>query len=816
MKVKKIIIALLIFNFQFPIVNCKNIVWFDGSQPITYSVSANVSPVVKSALEIWKGDMQQVTGLLPEEAAAKRATIRIIQDKNLKKKEAFSISIKNNQIVVSGSDPRGTAYGILELSRLAGVSPWVWWGDATPDKKSKLTLPADFQTYQSPSVEFRGIFLNDEDWTLQPWAWKHFDPQEKSGLISAKTYREIFKLLLRLRANTILPAMHGVSVPFYFVPDAKEVADSFGIVIGTSHCEPLMRNNVGEWNVNERGNFNFIDNHDAVINYWTERLSEVKNFQNIYTIGMRGIHDGSMEGVKTMREKTDALQKVIYEQRDLLKKYVNPNIEKIPQQFVPYKEVLDIYENELDVPEDVMLTWCDDNYGYLTRLSDGQQQKRNGGAGVYYHLSYWGRPHDYMWLTTTQPGLIYYEMRNAYAHNARRLWVVNVHDPKIAAYDLELFLDLAWNIESKLNTPLQHLQNWLNREFGTAAGEKLFPAMHDYYRLVSIRRPEFMGWNQVELNKNKFSRGWSPVEDSEFNLSEIDKYLTDYQNIKNIISDAEKIIPENRRNVFFAAIKYPVFGSAAMATKWLEAQRARTIANGKYDNSIFERATALKTACAKSINAFQEIRELTDFYNNKLAGGKWKYAMCENPRDLYVFYTPALPIALTEKERQTYAATDLQYAPEKPNMDFIARNAFEFTKSSLTVEKIAMLGHSMNAVPLPKGETLTYEFETEREGDAVLRTAVIPTQPNDKGDIRFSVQIDSEQPQIVSFREKGRTEQWKTNVLRQQALKTTNHKLSIGKHTLKIKALDNHIVIDQWMIDFDRERKFYVLPVDSK
>lgn len=471
MKLRFYFSSFLVLIFSLSI-TASDFVWFDGKQPVSYSLIAS-KPVVSVALDMFHSDLEQVTGIIPEQTSEKNARISIVQldDKavstqqkqNLQrlgvpikdlstKKDAFYIAVlgrgAGKKMYVVGSDGRGTAYGILELSRKAGVSPWVWWSDVTPEKQTRLTIPANFKTFQSPSVEFRGIFLNDEDWTLQPWSWMNFEPSEIKGRIGPRTYKEIFKLLMRLRANAIWPGMHGITTPFYFVEGAKEVADSCGIVIGTSHCEPLMRNNVGEWDVSKRGRYNYISNKQSVTDYWVERLEEVDGKENVYTIGMRGVHDGSMEGVKTMREKTDALQQVIYDQRNLLKQYVNPNIEQIPQQFVPYKEVLQIYENGLDVPEDIMLTWCDDNYGYMTRLSDAEQQKRSGGAGVYYHLSYWGRPHDYMWLSTTQPGLIYNEMREAYNHNARRLWIVNVHDLKPASYDLEFFLDMAWDINS--------------------------------------------------------------------------------------------------------------------------------------------------------------------------------------------------------------------------------------------------------------------------------------------------------------------------------------------------------------------------------
>lgn len=565
-------------------------VWYNGKQAITYSVSKSVSPVVTIALDMFTGDMKQVTGVLPQKTHTGNTAIKIVQlDKNrsalkellkqdvpvdslMSKKDAFFIKVTESsnkkQLLVVGSDGRGTAYGILELSRLAGVSPWVWWGDVTPIKKNQLTLPADYTTFQSPSVEYRGIFLNDEDWSLQPWSWKNFEPSDTKGRIGARTYKEIFKLLMRLRANAIWPGMHGITTPFYFVPGAKEAADSCGIVIGTSHCEPLMRNNVGEWKVSERGEYNYITNRESVQSYWTERLKEAGRYENFYTIGMRGIHDSGMEGVKTLQEKTDALQQVINDQRTLLSKYVKKDVAKIPQAFVPYKEVLQIMENGLQVPDDITLIWCDDNYGYMTRLSDQEQQKRSGGAGVYYHLSYWGRPHDYMWLCTTQPGLVYSEMKQAYDCNARRLWIVNVHDLKPAAYDLELFLDMAWDINSvSPSTLVQHQKNWLCREFGTEAGEKLLPAMLEFYRLCGIRKPEFMGWNQVELDKKKYIKGWSPIKNTDFSLTEfggeLDRYLESYESIKRILSEVEPIIPQERKDAFFAQIKVTIYNLTA-------------------------------------------------------------------------------------------------------------------------------------------------------------------------------------------------------------------------------------------------------------
>ena len=810
--------------------------WYDGGPHISYSLSKSVSPVVTTAIQMWGEDMMDVTGAKLKKEG-NDAKVRIVQmdkdkaaEKSLKaagidvetlkrRKDAFCIKVTGNQLIVAGGNGRGTAYGILELSRMAGVSPWKWWADEMPEKRKRLEVPADFHTEQSPSVEYRGIFINDEDWSTQPWSWRTFSPA-RPGMISAVAYKQVFKLLMRLRANAIWPAMHESSIPFFLIPGAKEAADSCGIVIGTSHCEPMMRNNAGEWNTKERGAYNYIKNKEGVQNYWTERLKEAGKYENIYTIGMRGIHDGAMEGVgKNLDDQTAALQQVIDDQRVMLGKYVSKHVEQIPQQFVPYKEVLKVMENGLVVPDDVTLTWCDDNYGYMTRLSDSLQQKRKGGAGVYYHLSYWGRPHDYLWLSTTQPGLIYNEMREAYDHNARRLWIANVHELKTAAYDLELFLDMAWNINSiQPSTIYDHQLRWLCREFGQQAGERLLPMMQEFYRLTAIRKPEFMGWTQVELDKKKYQWGWSDVSDTEFSLTafggELDRYLTDWRKVTDALEEIEKTLPENRHATFFSHVKYPVLSAAAMSRKMLEAQRARFIAKTKSGAGRWQRDEALLTACAKSQDAYQQIRNLTAYYNNELADGKWQHLIVDNPRDLYVFYAPKLPMMLTDEEVHKYKNQPDNTVGEIANDgSYIARNACQWDKADEGAKCVEALGHSMNAVRLPKGRTVTYTFDCPREGEAILRMALIPTQPNDKGELRFSVRIDGGEPQMFSLKEPFRSERWKLNVLRQQALRELPVNIAKGNHTLTIEALDNHIVLDQWMLDFIKNRKFYMFPI---
>ena len=748
----RLLFLLIVYHLSL-ITSHAEVVWFDGHSPITYQLPRRVEPVVLTALEMWKDDMRQVTGFEP--VAARRAKVRLVRGRQ--PADGFCIYTSGSQIIVEGGNGRGMAYGLLELSRLAGVSPWIWWGDVVPERKSRLVMASDFVSRQQPSVAFRGIFLNDEDWSLRPWSQTTHDPSP-TGQIGVATYKRIFQLLLRLRANALWPGMHGGTKAFFLMPGAKAMADSCGIVIGTSHCEPLLRNNVGEWDVSERGPFNYRTNRHQVQSYWIERLKQVSHSSdNMFTIGMRGIHDSSMEGYTTEQEKFDALQQVIDDQQQLLRRYVG-DPSRLMQVFVPYKEVLQLYEKGLRVPDYVTLMWCDDNYGYITHLSDAREQQRQGGAGVYYHLSYWGRPHDYLWLTTTQPGLIYSEMRQAYDHNARRLWIANVHDPKVAGYQLELFLDMAWNIDCVTHQSLSdHYQRWLCRQFGDEAGRRLFPVMREFYRLCGIRRPEFMGWTQVELDKKVYPRGLSPVSDIPLTPQEAATRIADFERIKTTVSESRSLIRQELQDAFFAAIEYPVSAAAAMNRKIL-------------CDSI------------KSHQAYEEIQLLTRQYN-ELCGGKWRGLMDAAPRKLPVYENVHGHLTGIPANRvNTIHACD--YA--------------EVTGNSRTIQ---MLGRSMKAVSLQKNGVLTYRFDVEEEDDYVIRTDLIPTQPNDNGDLRFSVGIDGQEPTVYSLKEPFRSERWKENVLNGQAVRDTKAHLSKGSHTLTIRALDNHIIVDQLRLE---------------
>ena len=835
---------LLLFFTLLPLSICKaeKIKWYDGRQAVTLYRQSTTDAVVTTAMGLFCEDMMQVTGLMPKETTEKKAKILLFQlDKASGKQrrrlknigfdlqslrqgnDAFAIKANEGKVIIVGNNGRGTAYGLLELSRMAGVSPWVWWGDVEPERKTSLFIDEDFYTMQSASVEYRGIFLNDEDWSLRQWSCKNYEPGPK-GQIGKNTHRRIFELLLRLRANAIWPAMHPGTTPFFLIPDAKAVADSCGIVIGTSHCEPMLRNNVGEWDEKQRGRFNYMTNRQGVQDYWKERLEEVSRSQNnMFTIGMRGIHDGNMEGVKTDKEKLDALQAVIDDQQKLLQQHIG-DPESLTQVFVPYKEVLEIYDNGLRVPDYVTLMWCDDNYGYITRMSNSEEQRRKGGAGLYYHLSYWGRPHDYLWLTTTQPGLIYNELREAYDHNIKKIWIANVHDPKVASYDLELFLDMAWDIDCvKEGRVDEHYRKWLRQQFGEDVAEKIFPSMLSFYRLAGQRRPEFMGWTQVELDKKKYPRGLSPVGDTEFTHAfgdEMMRFIAEYERISEEITGAKHLLPlssdKQRHDAYFTMIEYPVLSSMLMAKKILYAQKARELAS---DSSI-----ALKPEIKDSINLYsalatkagQHIITLTNDYNSKTAAGKWKHLMDCNPRNLPVFSMPPLPV----KPDMSVVKDSLAALPlNRKALLSAATEANDYvTSSSATIimpeetKKITMLGHSMNAISIQKGTAVTYRFSTAQEGEALLRIALIPTHPDDGGDIRFAVSIDGGKKTVFSLKEPFRSERWKKNVLRAQTLRDIPLVLEKGMHEVTISALDDHIVLDQWILDFDLSRRYYLIP----
>lgn len=679
------------------------------------------------------------------------------------KKQAFLLQVlPDGKLLVAGSDSHGTAYGIMELSRLIGVSPWEWWADVTPEKKTSFVLSAEYQTLQSPSVEYRGIFINDEDWGLIPWSSQTYEPSDIKGHIGPKTNARIFELLLRLRANTYWPAMHECTLPFFLTEGNRKVAEEYGIFIGSSHCEPMVCSAAGEWRRRGQGDYDYVNNSASVYKFWEDRVKEVAQQGNIYTLGMRGVHDGQMQGAKTVAEQKAVLERVLKDQRGLLQKYVNKDVTAIPQAFIPYKEVLDIYNAGLQVPDDVTLIWCDDNYGYIRHFPTAEERARKGGNGIYYHVSYWGRPHDYLWLGTFSPYLLHQQMKLAYDRGIQKMWVLNVGDIKPAEYQIELFLDMAWNIDEVNEIGVTaHLKSWLGREFGSNCAEELLPAMEAHYQLSYIRKPEFMGNTREEERDPKYK----VIKDLPWSEQTISERLRSYTTLSDVVERMESNIPADRQDAYFQLVKYPVQAAAQMNRKILTAQLAR------HSKADWKQSDA----------AFDSIASLTQQYNS-LQNGKWNRMMDFQPRKLPVF-----------KRVEHTTATEPMVTDRKILCKW---NAMECTYGKPV--PCEGLGYERKAAGIRKGSSLTFAFDDYGKDSVEVEIRLLPSHPLDEKQLRFAISVDEAVPQTVSYETKGRSEEWKENVLRNQAIRKVT--LPINKqasHKLVITALDEGMVLDQ-------------------
>lgn len=679
------------------------------------------------------------------------------------KKQAFLLQVlPDGKLLVAGSDSHGTAYGIMELSRLIGVSPWEWWADVTPEKKTSFVLSAEYQTLQSPSVEYRGIFINDEDWGLMPWSSQTYESSDIKGHIGPKTNARIFELLLRLRANTYWPAMHECTLPFFLTEGNRKVAEEYGIFIGSSHCEPMVCSAAGEWRRRGQGDYDYVNNSASVYKFWEDRVKEVAQQGNIYTLGMRGVHDGQMQGAKTVAEQKAVLERVLKDQRGLLQKYVNKDVTAIPQAFIPYKEVLDIYNAGLQVPDDVTLIWCDDNYGYIRHFPTAEERARKGGNGIYYHVSYWGRPHDYLWLGTFSPYLLHQQMKLAYDRGIQKMWVLNVGDIKPAEYQIELFLDMVWNIDEVNEIGVTaHLKSWLGREFGSNCAEELLPAMEAHYQLSYIRKPEFMGNTREEERDPKYK----VIKDLPWSEQTISERLRSYTALSDVVERMESNIPADRQDAYFQLVKYPVQAAAQMNRKILTAQLAR------HSKADWKQSDA----------AFDSIASLTQQYNS-LQNGKWNRMMDFQPRKLPVF-----------KRVEHTTATEPMVTDRKMLCKW---NAMECTYGKPVPYE--GLGYERKAAGIRKGSSLTFAFDDYGKDSVEVEIRLLPSHPLDEKQLRFAISVDEAVPQTVSYETKGRSEEWKENILRNQAIRKVT--LPINKqasHKLVITALDEGVVLDQ-------------------
>lgn len=662
--------------------------------------------------------------------------------------EAYTLQVVNNPqegvskaLVIAGSTPRGTAYGIFHLSRLMGVSPWVWWADVAPEKRSALYVTAGTLTVGEPSVRFRGIFINDEDWGLEPWAAANMDSDFNN--IGPRTYEKVFELLLRLRANIIWPAMHPCSTAFWKIAENPEIAAKYDIVLGSSHCEPMLRNNVGEWTASASA-YNYATNPAGVQAYWRTRVEESKNQDVMYTLGMRGVHDGGIQGYKGAANIAAGLAQIISFQRSLIHDIVNEDVTQVPQTFIPYKEVLDAYNTGLQVPDDVTLTWVDDNHGFIRQMPTDAEQARTGSNGIYYHISYWGSPQDYLWLSSIGPSQISYELTRGYQQGIQRLWIINVGDIKPAEAELEFCMDLAWNIEAWQPTKaVQWSRQWAARTFGDDVATEIGAIKQEYYRLAAAGKPEHV----------------SSVVYSE---EEINQRIADYKALVSRMEAVKGTIRTDLLDAFFQLIEYPVRGACLMNVKHLRARQSFTVATAGRGS------TALQYA-AEATAAYDEIQSLTHKYNNEIAGGKWKGIMSAAPRGLATFGKPVVA-----------TATDI--SPIENNVfegAHVTVPAADYSGASLTVKKIDGLGMQQQAVCVWPMDLTEYNSATDapcveydlpvKTGSNTITLHFLPTFPlHAGGTLRYAVMLpDSEsEPTVYSIATTATSAVWSQNVLR--------------------------------------------------
>lgn len=714
--------------------------------------------------------------------------------------EAFVIDVIDGNLVIAGSDKRGTIYGIYELSQRMGVSPWYWWADVPVKHQDEIYYETGRFVMPSPTVKYRGVFINDEDWGLKPWSSTNYE--KELGDIGPKTYARVCELLLRLKANMLAPAMHSCTGAFYSHPESKVVADSFGIIITTSHCEPLLLNNAAksEWDSQRDGEWNYKTNPKTIWKKWDDRLSEASQYENIYTVAMRGVHDEGLKGNLPMEERVPLIQQVISDQRQLLEKHIGKKAKNIPQIFVPYKETMDIYENGLKVPDDITLVWVDDNYGYMKRVASPEEQKRSGGSGVYYHLSYLGAPHDYLWICTTPPVLMYEELKKAYDHGADRYWLLNVGDIKPMELGMQTFFDMAWNINSfTIENVNQHQAKMLAKIFGSQYENQFQQLLDEYYRLAWSRKPEYMGW-EYEWD-DKAHTGLKPTEFSFFNYDDFQQRLADYRRI----SDAVEVISEEVKSekwaaAFFELVQFPIQGAYQMNRKFMMAQLSNQQLN--YGEPARAHWAALEMEAA-----YDSINTLNRRYNEQL-DGKWRGMM-----DLAPAFCALFHLKPEVSNLSWTGVTPIDLAPKhEPLQGCCVLDLSQFAEKSADAKLVKGLGYDWQVMQL--GEA-SYRFPAVTRDSIEVTIYTIPFWPLYKGKTNaINISVDGGEEQVFENKFAEYSRSWKDQVMRNGAVCHLRFAVDKTKpqHTIRFKAVDHGQMLQRVIIDWGGLKPTYVGP----
>ena len=711
--------------------------------------------------------------------------------------ETFGIAVvkrpfKNvrQALVVYGSDPRGTAFGILELSRMMGVSPWYWWADVTPRKHNTVCVTSGESVYGPPSVKYRGIFINDEDWGLHPWAAKNID--KKVNDIGPRTYEKVFELMLRLKANLLWPAMHPCTKAFWYYKENPELARKYDIVLGSSHCEQMLRNNVDEWVHNFPfefgrlpGPYSWKTNSKTILEYWNKRVVESKDNDAFYMLGMRGIHDSGLPGYSSDKERANVLKDIIRQQRQMLSRGLGRNEVDVPQVFCPYKEALKLYRQGIDLPDDVTLLWADDNFGYIRQLSNPEEQKRKGGGGVYYHFSYWGIPQNYLWLGSTPPALTVYEMMKAYVMNCRDVWVFNVGDIKPIEYETQYALDFAWDVNSiDMADADQYGRKWGAETFGKQFADAIYHIKRDYLHLASSGKPEHV--NRVP-----------------FTINEMKERLVAYSRLSEMVDSLRTLIPADLQDAYYQLIAYPVKASEAMNQKVLHSRMSFEYARmGLKDEAMLNAELSRK--------GFQVIKDLTAKYNRGIANGKWNGMMSYTPQNER--HLRENPVAQLKDVSPTLKNVRQQERLTIPAGKYVKTNSAGH-KFKL-IKGLGTMGEALTIWPLnmrtytdadvASAPYADYKVKL-KAGSNHIEVRCLPTFPLYEGrSLRYAISVDGGKPKFFSIKNEAETKAWSPGVLQGYVNRFINYMSTTDKEvTVRIYFPDAGLVLTSIEMEYD-------------
>ena len=653
------------------------------------------------------------------------------------KREKFIITTIDGQVVIAGSDRRGTVFGIYELSRQMGVSPWYWWMDVPVQRQQYVgVLPGTF-TDGEPAVEFRGLFLNDEAPCLTTWVKNTFG----TNYGDHNFYAKVFELILRLKGNFLWPAMWGWA--FYADdPENLKTADAMGVIMGTSHHEPMARNHQEyarhrqEW-----GAWNYQTNQAKLDQFFREGIERMKGTEDIVTIGMRG------DGDEAMSDKADTklMERIINNQRKIIKEVTGKPAEKTTQVWALYKEVQDYYDAGLRVPDDVMILISDDNWGDIRRVPvNDKERKRKGGWGIYYHVDYVGAPRNSKWLNITQTQQMFEQLSLAYDHGIQRMWILNVGDLKPMEYPITLFMDMAWNPKTyTLQNVTDHTRAFFRTVLGGSAAENTVAEAADIYntncQYMARVTPEMLDAKTYNLETGE----WKRVRDD---------YLTLETRVLRLFDE----VPAESRDAFRQVLLFPVQAMANLYDMYYsQAMNQYTAKAGLPDANEW---------AVKVEKCFKRDAQLCQYYNKVMANGKWNGMMIQK----HIGYTSwndnfrqdMLPKTTTVSVDSSTGG----YTFDTPTAGYVAMEAehyYSATASEGTQWSIyPYYGRTRSAVALtpytkPVGEScLTYRFALPKDVKGEVKVHVVVKSTLDflnLGGHEYTVSLDGSEPQTVNF-----------------------------------------------------------------